>query len=464
MNMSINVVAQNKGFTLLEVMLAVAILAMLVIGFAGAWVYGQDALVSSGNRMRALLLAEEGLDALRNIRDQSYANILVGTHGLSTTSNQWTLTGSSDVNGIFTRSVAVGAVDANRRMATATVTWKQNAVRSGSVSLTTQLTNWLRTGWNLIVRTFVLNFAGTTNFLRVQVLGNYAYVIRDGAGTDLLIFNVATPDAPVLAGQLSTSGTATGLFVLGNYAYISTTANASELVIVNVSNPATPAVVGTFNDAGTADAVAVTVKGSVAYLLLASENEFVSVNVSNPALPALLGATNLTGVPTDITVQSSSAFVSSTDNAAEVQTVSIADPSFPFVSSTLNLTGNQDSLSITSSGTTVVVGRAGNALYVASSSPAGVLTTLGSVAFTGDVNNLDMAPGGSLVFAATSLNSGEFTIFSIATPSAPTVLSQFNNTGGTSGSLRGVSYRASPERAYLVGDADAAEMMIYAPQ
>jgi hypothetical protein len=177
-----------------------------------------------------------------------------------------------------------------------------------------------------------------------------------------------------------------------------------------------------------------------------------------------LGVENLVGTPSDITVQGPSAFVASADNGSEVQTVSIADPSFPFVSSTLNLPGNQDALSIVSSGDIVVVGRAGNALYVASSSPAGVLTTLGSVAFTGDIHDLDMAPGSTVVFAATSLNTGEFTIFSIEPLSSPSILSQYNNTGVTSGVLRGVSYRASPERAYVVGDVDAAEMMIYAPQ
>ncbi len=453
-----------SGFTLLEVMLAVALLALLVVGFLGAWSYGQDALVSSGNRLRALYLAEEGLDALRNIRDQSYGAVAAGTHGLSTTSNQWSLSGASDVNGIFTRSIQIADVGANRKVATATVTWQQNAVRRGTVTLATELTNWLRRGWNTLARTFVLNFAGNTNFLKIQVVGNYAYVIRDGTGTELLIFDVTSPDAPVLVGETIVAGSPSDLSVQGNYVYIATSSNFAEIYILDITDPTSPQFVGSYNDAGNADATAIVVQGNVAYMTQNGENELVTVDVSDPIDPLFMGGENLSGNPLDLAVRWPYAYVATTDNAAEVVTVAIGSPNSPSLVSSLNLAGNQDAASIAIAPASIVVGRLGAGLYTATSSSAGALSLLGTSALASDINALAVDASGQYAFASTALAAGEFRVYSIATPATPSLLAFFDNTGATSGVLRGIAYRASPERVYAVGDVDAAEMLIYAPQ
>lgn len=132
----------KRGFSLVEVILATAVFALLVTALAGIYVYGEESTALSGNRARAVFLAEEGLEAARNIRDANFNNLTLGTHGIALSGDQWTLSGTSGNIGIFTRSITVTSLDADRKTVTSTVSWQQNQQRTGSVTLTTRLSNW----------------------------------------------------------------------------------------------------------------------------------------------------------------------------------------------------------------------------------------------------------------------------------------------------------------------------------
>src|SRR3989344_2787064 len=85
----------QAGFSLVEVILSTSVFVLLVTALVGAYLYGQESTALAGNRARAALLAEEGLEAARNIRDAGFPNLTDGAYGLTTTSNQWNLSGSS---------------------------------------------------------------------------------------------------------------------------------------------------------------------------------------------------------------------------------------------------------------------------------------------------------------------------------------------------------------------------------
>ena len=72
----------------MEVMLASAIFVLLVTALVGAYLYGQEATVLAGNRAQAVMLAEEGLEAVRNMRDFTFTALADGAYGLSTAGNQ----------------------------------------------------------------------------------------------------------------------------------------------------------------------------------------------------------------------------------------------------------------------------------------------------------------------------------------------------------------------------------------
>src|SRR5689334_8027886 len=125
----------NQGFTIVEVLLATAILGVLVAAFLAASASGLEATALSGTRLHASQYAEEGLEATRNIQDENFSNLSDGNHGLAISGNQWTFSGTSDTQGILTRQAVVSTVDANTKQVTSTVTWQQNLQRTGSIPI-----------------------------------------------------------------------------------------------------------------------------------------------------------------------------------------------------------------------------------------------------------------------------------------------------------------------------------------
>ncbi len=132
----------KRGFSLIEVILASAIFALLITAIVGGIIYGRESTAISGSRARAIAFAEEGIEATRNLRDQSFGNLTDGNHGLTVSLGQWFFSGVSDVNGVFTRQIAIGTLNENTKNVTSTVTWQQTPSRPGSIVISSRLTNW----------------------------------------------------------------------------------------------------------------------------------------------------------------------------------------------------------------------------------------------------------------------------------------------------------------------------------
>lgn len=73
----------GKGFSLVEIVIGAAVLFLLVAAFGGAILQSQTLFAQSGDRARALLIAEEGIEAVRNIRDDDFTLLTDGLHGLT---------------------------------------------------------------------------------------------------------------------------------------------------------------------------------------------------------------------------------------------------------------------------------------------------------------------------------------------------------------------------------------------
>ncbi len=129
---------------MLEILLAASLLSLMVTAIVGALSYGVQSAAVAGARARAVFLAEEGLEAVRNIRDAGFAALPNGTFGLVFAGlNQWSLSPGADVtDGVFTRQVIISGNGANRKQVISTISWQETASRQGTVTLTTGLSNW----------------------------------------------------------------------------------------------------------------------------------------------------------------------------------------------------------------------------------------------------------------------------------------------------------------------------------
>lgn len=131
-----------RGFALVEMLVAIGVFLVFATAVATT-VSGTDRRIRNvADAKRAAALADEALEAARNIRDAGYANLVNGTFGLAATGNRWELAGTSDVTGKFTRRVAIADGAANAKHVTATVTWPRIGLPAGTFSATTRLTDW----------------------------------------------------------------------------------------------------------------------------------------------------------------------------------------------------------------------------------------------------------------------------------------------------------------------------------
>ena len=132
----------NKAFSLVEIILAIAIFLVYVSAIFGitygSWQQEKNAI----NKERATYLAEEAIEASRNMRDASFANLVDGTHGLALSGNQWVYSSVSDATDIFTRKLTVSTINTNQKKIEAVVSWTDPTYGNNSVTLNTYLTNF----------------------------------------------------------------------------------------------------------------------------------------------------------------------------------------------------------------------------------------------------------------------------------------------------------------------------------
>ncbi|TSC55425.1 MAG: Uncharacterized protein G01um101418_909 [Parcubacteria group bacterium Gr01-1014_18] len=166
----------HSGLTLVEVLLSSATF-MIVIGvFMSALITSRESLFYSGAQLRALYLAEEGLEATRNIGEENFGNLTAGTRGLVQSGGQWGFLGTQDIKDIFTRSIVIADVDADTKQITSNITWQQNPQRQGNVSLVTELIYWRQpSAWqanSLNINTADITLSGDNKEIRSLHLQN----------------------------------------------------------------------------------------------------------------------------------------------------------------------------------------------------------------------------------------------------------------------------------------------------
>src|SRR3989344_5005317 len=477
----------QAAFSMIEVILASSIFAMIVVSFVGVFLYGQESTTLAGKRSSAVFLAEEGLEALKNIRDAGFANLTDGTFGLAISGGQWILSGVSDVNGIFTRQIMISTIDAKRKLVTSRVDWQQNLQRTGTISLASRLTNWIATAmgnWALPSLEAIFNFTAgnsgnaTANSNAIAFANNLVYLGRaNSGGREFFIFDVSNPAVPVLLGQRDLNGTPNDIVISGNYAYVASTDNSEELQIIDISDPATIDQAGKLTSVNltaansgnaTVNAIALAISGNYLLMIRAGGDEFLIFDLTNPSTPGNpVGRTpSLTGTVSDLATAGDYAYVASTDNAAELQIVDITTKTAPARIQVFNLNSgnaNADGLSLDVGNNHVFLGRAASAapefytINVANPLTPALADTLelGANALA-----ISLEPNSGYVFLATADTANDFKVIDVSNPAAISLLGQLNLANGPVD----VIYDLTLDRAFLASTADTEELQIVRTQ
>lgn len=149
---------KNDGFGIVEIIIAISIMSIALFAISEVSVIYLKQSGQNKDSLKALYLAEEGLEAARSARDQSWSgNITSLTMGNPyfpvISANKWTLSNINPglIDNIYTRQVIVtdvsrgagdnivtsgGINDPNTKKIVSTVSWGTK-----STSLTTYLTN-----------------------------------------------------------------------------------------------------------------------------------------------------------------------------------------------------------------------------------------------------------------------------------------------------------------------------------
>lgn len=138
----INKFKHKKGFSLVEIILAISIFALSVMGLVGAIIYGQQSSLLASHRAQAVFLANEGMEAVQNISAESFNNLVDGSFGLDILNNSYAFSGTPDTWDIYERRITISNIDPNTKQIELQVSWSQNVFDDGEVVLTTYITNW----------------------------------------------------------------------------------------------------------------------------------------------------------------------------------------------------------------------------------------------------------------------------------------------------------------------------------
>jgi type II secretory pathway pseudopilin PulG len=132
----------TKGFGLVEVLLSIALFALVVTGLMSVLAYTTTSIPHNNNYSDAIRLASEGVDAVRNTWRYDPTLINIGISGVDKTNGILTLGSFPDVVGIFTRTITIQKSDP--LLVTVTIDWNEASGQANSFTLESLVTYWQR--------------------------------------------------------------------------------------------------------------------------------------------------------------------------------------------------------------------------------------------------------------------------------------------------------------------------------
>ena len=363
----------RRGSLLLEAVLAIAVFGILLSAVGVTLLYGQENSVAGGERYRGVAIAQEGLEAARAIRDGGFAGLTAGQHGIALNAQQqWVFSGTHGTrSGGYILDLTVTSAASNRVEVAARSRWKHGYGRSGSILVSTELTDWRGSryagDWSSLSVDGSYVDGGTPRFNAVATAGNYAYITSEtsGGGAGLYVFDISNTASPSRVANTFTLGAAGyGVAAKGNTLYVLTSDASSEIRAYDITNPAALAagnLLTSHSLSGSSLGVSMLLRGPYLYIGTAADatyKEFRSFDVRSTGSILPLGALEVGTTVQGIAAAGTGAYLATGDAAAEMKTVDIDTPSAPvLVGADYNLSGSETGVSVAATGTSALLGR-----------------------------------------------------------------------------------------------------------
>ncbi|MEK7548913.1 MAG: hypothetical protein AAB496_00245 [Patescibacteria group bacterium] len=421
---------KEKGQSILEVLIALGVLAMSLSAAIYLFFSGQSMLIDSRLNQKALYLARQNMEEAR----------------LGAISNFNSLQSSSSMENGFLKELIVEQTAGDTKKIISRVSWNPTPLRNSKKELVTYLTNWRSvssgaggaaggggsppTGDWANPRTLTSVDIGPGNEgTDIEVKSSYAYLTSEASDVnkpDLFIFNVSDPSSPILTSQTNFGIKGlNSLNISGNYLYAVSNDDSQEFLIIDISNPALPTKISSVNLSGSSNGITVFYKNNFAYVGRASgaAQEFVIIDVFNRSSPQYYsGLSGVGGEINDIFVFNNRAYLGTEDDNNGLTIVNVGDPANPSKIGSLNVGEHVYGAYLTAESSAFVGGK--TKFYITDASNPASVNVIGSIATGGKVN--DVVTAGTLAFLATGNSTKEFQVINFATSSNPILNSSFN--------------------------------------
>ena len=429
---------KESGQSVFEVLIAIGIFAISATAAFQIFFGGQKLSIDSANSNLANDYGREAVEAIRNIRARNWSELTDGAHGLVFKNNEW-MFGSSSVSesqDIFTRTVTVGTVDANTKIATTTITWQSGDNRIQTQEIVEKITNWesysqsscknepLTGNWAAPVLLGSGDIGSGNSGTDVVVRLPYAFVsgtASTASKPDIFVFDVSNPALPLLVQSLNIGANGiSSLYISGNYLYAASPNDSKELIVFDITNPTSLTEIGSYNLSGSADALSVIVFGNTAAVgrTDGATNEIAFLNISTPSAPTLIREDPSNGGDVyDMAATDKYLYITSKESDEDIYIYDITNPTNPAYVTFYDIPGTTEDVSvyiqIKSGGTNLLIGNIGDEFMAIGATTTNQMYVRGRIGVGGDVNDI-VCVTGDLAFLATNNSTKEFIIVNVA--------------------------------------------------
>lgn len=472
----------KKGVAIVEVVLSIGLFAIFssAIFYVTLDVMQGDEKIEENNK--AMLYAQEGLEAARQMRDRNFLLLTSGDHGLQMQNNVWSfIQAPEDVDGYYSRTINVedvyrdangeiavsGTLDPDIKKVTSVIEWNYRGVLPKNLELQTYLSNWRGDDW---LATDCTEFeAGTftdtetvstvsppdnncaiklsleeeqSSFLAsadvgehgkdVVVDGDYAYLAVNKTTQGLAVVNIADKQNPVVIKQVDVGGKGLSVGKIGDYVYVGVESSSKGLAIVNATTPASATLVKQLNIGGHGSSIAT--NGSYVYVgvhYVPILGALLTVNVSNPTNPIITFLNITPGTIQDMKLVDSYLYTGMDYDWQGFRIFNVTVPSVPITAANLSL--NEEVNAVETQGPYAFLGTEANSLYIVDISDVEHPSVVDELSVSDEIQ--DLAISGDYIYGAMDDNSANLIAINISDPINPYVV-YTKDVGGKGSSIK----------------------------